>query len=378
VSDDRSGHCILRAAVTIKKGLRSMRISKIICAAVVLAFAMVLVQSASAQDGDWQKVVAAGKKEGIVVAASSSLSGKAAVSVMNVFKDKFGIQLELFTGRMAVAQEKIQMEQKSKSYVTDAMDSGGMNVLLLKKSGYLESVARVLPVLREKDKFPHAIAEDPEAEMLNILEIYTFVCVNTNLVKPGEEPKSWQDLLDPKWKGKIFLTNPQYTTAPEEQLLAFTRGKGGLDENFFVKLYRNAQIGGTGGGDEAMDKLVRGEVAIAGFFPGATALKPMRNGAPVKPLDLKEGHMSKPMKWGLIKNAPHPNATKVYINWFLSKEGQTLVTKETDLESVRNDVPSQMPVSLKGPTVRLSFQDLSLAEEHREKNYMATLLGLKR
>jgi ABC-type Fe3+ transport system substrate-binding protein len=232
-------------------------------------------------------------------------------------------------------------------------------------------------VLKEKDKFRYAIVDDPEAELLNILEIHTFVCVNTRLVKPADEPKSYQDLLNPRWKGKIFLTNPRYATAPEEQLLAFTKAKL-LDENYFVRLYQNAIVGGPGGGDEAMDKLVRGEVAIAGFFPGATALKPMRNGAPVKLLDLKEGHLSKPMRWGLIRNAPHPNAAKVYINWFLSKEGQTLVTKETGLESVRNDIPSAMADRLKGPTLRLTFQDLTEAEARREKNYMAKLLGLKR
>ena len=84
------------------------------------------------------------------------------------------------------------------------------------------------------------------------------------------------------------------------------------------------------------------------------------------------------MRWGLITNAPHPNATRVYINWFLSREGQALVTKETGLESVRNDVPSPMPFRLKGPILRLSFQDLTQAEARREKNYMANLVGIKR
>ena len=84
------------------------------------------------------------------------------------------------------------------------------------------------------------------------------------------------------------------------------------------------------------------------------------------------------MKWGAIKNAPHPNANKVFINWLLSKEGQMLVSKETGLESVRNDVTSPMPIRFKGPTVSLSYEDLVLAEERGGKNYMANLLGLKK
>ena len=355
-----------------------MKILPLVCLSVLLALTIVApVPPANAQEKDWAKVLEAGKKEGVVVAASSSLGGKAGVVVTNAFKEKYGISLELFTGRMAVAQEKIDVEQKSKSYVTDAMDSGGINVLLLKKKGYLTSVARDLPVLKERDKFPHPVTEDVEGEMLNILEIYTFLAINTDLVKSGEEPKSWHDLLDPKWKGKIFLTHSMYTTAPEEQLLAFTKAKI-LNEDYFVKLYRNASVGGTGGGNEAMDKIVRGEFAIGGFFPGTTALKPLGAGAPIKLLDLREGRLSKPMKWGAIKNLPHPNATRVFINWFLSKDGQVLITKETGLESVRNDVPSSIPVRFHGPTIRLSFQDMELAEERRAKNYMANLLGLKR
>src|SRR5262245_1163275 len=160
------------------KEARGMKIFAVVCLYILLALTIAApVSPASAQGIDWQKAIETGKKEGVVVAASSSLGGKAGVAVMNAFREKYGISLELFTGRMAVAQEKIQMEQKSKSYVTDAMDSGGQNVLLLKKAGYLTSVLRDLPVLKEKDKFVGPISEDAEQEMLNILEIYTFLCI---------------------------------------------------------------------------------------------------------------------------------------------------------------------------------------------------------
>ncbi len=106
-------------------------------------------------------------------------------------------------------------------------------------------------MLKEKDKFTRPVIEDPEAELLSVLELSTYICINTNVVKPGDEPKSCYDLLDPKWKGKIMLTSPLYSSSPEEVMLAFSQAKTGLDENYFIKLFKSATIGGPGGSDRS-------------------------------------------------------------------------------------------------------------------------------
>jgi ABC-type Fe3+ transport system substrate-binding protein len=79
-----------------------------------------------------------------------------------------------------------------------------------------------------------------------------------------------------------------------------------------------------------------------------------------------------------IKNAPHPNAVKVYINWMLSQEAQTIVVKHSLMDPVRNDISEPSFVTFKGPKVVLSLEDLELSEKHRRENYLANKLGLKR
>jgi ABC-type Fe3+ transport system substrate-binding protein len=355
-----------------------MNMSRIVNATAVFAFAIALVPFASPQDPAWQKVLADGKKEGTVTPVSTVVTGKAAIAVMNAFRTKYGISLDFFPGRVGASVEKLITEQKSKSYITDSFDSHGVQIIVLKKDGYLQSVAASLPALKEKDKFTQEIVEDPEAQLLNIAGESTYICVNTNVIKPGQEPKSYQDLLDPKWKGKIILLNPLYNSSPDQVMLAFTQARTGLDENYFKKLYQNAEVGGPGGGAQAMDKLVRGEFAIGGFFTGNTALRPIRAGAPIKPLDLKEGYLFKTARISALKNMPHPNAAKVYINWLLTKEGQTLIARETDLEPLRNDVPVTLPFHFEARRITLTYQDLVRAEERAAKNYMANLLGLKK
>lgn len=355
-----------------------MKVFVIICLTAILSLAIgAPVQAISAEDAAWQKVMEAAKREGTVTFYTTNFTGKAGIDLSKAFKDKYGISLELITGRGLNMQEKIAVEQKSKSYVADMIDGGAAYFLTLKRQGYFESVAAALPVLKEKDKFIFPLIDDPEAEMLSIFPEYSLFCMNTNLVKPGEEPKSFYDLIDPKWKGKLFLSNPLYNSGPDTQVLVFGANKI-LNEDYFIKLYKSATLAGPAGASEVIDKVVRGEFSIAGAVSGSTATKPLLAGAPIKPLDLKEGNMCRAVRWGAVKNGPHPNATKVFINWLLTKEGQLVACKALSFESVRNDVPSVLPYSLKGPTITIGYELLDLAEKRYSGKYLANLLGLKR
>ncbi len=355
-----------------------MKISVMVCLTAILVLAIgASAPAISPEEAAWQKVVEAAKRERVVNVYTSILSGKAGVEASKAFKDKYGISLEFITSRAVAMVEKVKMEQKSKSYVADVFETAGAAVVTLKREGYLESVAEALPVLKEKDKFVYPLIEDPEAQVLAVMRIHNGFWMNTNLVKPEQEPKSYYDLLDSQWKGKLFLVNPLYSTAPDTQVV-FYGGYKTLDEGYFVKLYKSATLGGPAGAEESVDKLARGEFAISGVLAWSTAVRPFLGGAPIKPLDLKEGNMFQAELISAIKNALHPNATKVFINWLLSKEGQLVVTKAVGIDGVRNDIPSVLPFRFKGPIISDTRELMLLVEERYSGHYMANLLGIKR
>ncbi|MBI2987333.1 MAG: extracellular solute-binding protein [Deltaproteobacteria bacterium] len=356
-----------------------MQVFVIFCLTAILALASGAPAPAiSAEGAAWQKVVEAAQREGVVNYYSYPFTGTAGVQVTKAFKDKYGVQLEITTGRVPIMVERVRMEQKSKSYVADAFDASGAGIITLKNDGLLESVAEALPVLKEKDKFVRSPIEDPpEAQLLTVMRTHNGFWINTNLVKPEQEPKSFYDLLDPKWKGKMFLNNPLYASAPDSNMMVFVRAKV-LAEDYFIKLYKSAALGGPGGSREAVDKLVRGEFAIVGPVSAVDAMRPFLGGAPIKPLDLKEGTMFRVTRWAATKNGPHPNATKVFINWLLSKEGQLVATKALGLDGVRNDIPSVMPFRFTGPLLIETSELVLLSDKHYSEQYLAKLLGLKR
>ncbi len=159
--------------------------------------------------------------------------------------------------------------------------------------------------------------------------------VNTKLVKPEEEPKVWADLLSPRWKGKMITDDP---SIPGLGSQAFARllAMGGMDyarklAALEPKISRDKR--------EQIDSVIKGDYHINFFAYAMYAVDAIEKGAPVKMVKVKEGYPPGGFSLAVIKNAPHPNAAKLFINWLMSREGQLVYSKGMGQASNRTDVP---------------------------------------
>ena len=95
-----------------------------------------------------------------------------------------------------------------------------------------------------------------------------------------------------------------------------------------------------------MERLTRGEAPIFAGVQAINASDAVREGAPVKVLDFSDGMAGLTIMHAVIKDAPHPNAARLFANWYLSKEGQSTYSKAKGAPTIRKDVQANVPPAL--------------------------------
>ncbi|MBI4288334.1 MAG: extracellular solute-binding protein, partial [Chloroflexi bacterium] len=166
----------------------------------------------ASQDAALAGIVSAAKKEGRVTAYSFNMTGDVGNVVSREFEKKYGVKVEIITGGGAALAERIRTEKRMGTTVADLMDANTFQISGIKDIGATVS-SQELPVLQEKDAWvvdPWAI--DAEKHMLIHTITYTTAYYNTDLVKPGDEPKSIKELATGKWKGRMTAIDPRQTT----------------------------------------------------------------------------------------------------------------------------------------------------------------------
>jgi len=188
---------------------------------------------------------------------------------------------------------------------------------------------------------------------------------NTALVKP-DEIRSLDDLLSSKWKGKIGFLDPR-TPGSGQSVWSFfwdVKGEGWLKKLVQQELFVSRDQRQLG------EALAKGKLAVALGVSFYTLEGFITANLPIKELPpLKEGAPASNGSGviGVVKNPPHPNAAKVYVNWLLSKEGQELYVKVMRQSTRRLDVDTKW---LQEHGVQAAKDVLTIEQYHKVRNHL--------
>ena len=315
----------------------------------LLALALVLFTTcASAQNAaEWDKLVADAKKEGKVVIIAPP-DPQVREGIPKAFKEKYGITVEYLGGRSSDMAARLRTERASGIYTVDVALSG---MLTMASIFYTEKMLDpVRPILLDPSvtdgknwKSGKLWFIDPEDKyILRLFSTRTAMFyLNTKYVKP-EEVRTAQDLLNPKFTGKIITSDPTLPGIGSSDSARFYIQYG---EEFVKKLYLDQKMLISRDRRQIGDGLARGAYPIAMGAEDEEMERLEKEGFPIHRVYSLEG-MSEIVSpsvghVGLFNNAPHPNAAKLFVNWIASKEGLEVYSRARGGAPTRSDINAE-------------------------------------
>jgi iron(III) transport system substrate-binding protein len=302
-------------------------------------------QAQTAANPEWDRVLAEAKKEGKVNVIG--LQGEnTREALTEAFEREYGISVDFYADAGPGVAPKVANEREAGQYLWDIYVLGTTTALqALFPMGALDPMDAYLIRDEVKDGKNWRGGEieflDPEHRLIVMTPFQRgTLFVNPTLVQPGEI-KSYKDLLDPKWRGRMVMNDPRRAGPGLATFTFFYRHPPELGPDFIRQLARQ-DITIMRNFQQEVDSVGQGRYAILIGTADAIAEERIREGVPVQIVDirqLREGGDVSPANGavGVFNRAPHPNAAKVYLNWLLSKSGQEGFAKASGYISARVD-----------------------------------------
>jgi iron(III) transport system substrate-binding protein len=299
--------------------------------------------------------VEAAKKEGKVV-WYTSLALPTAEKIGKLFEAAYpGIKVEVQrTGSQRILQRVMQEQQANLKLVDVIHTSDAGHFVLLKEKKLL---MKYTPA--GVDAFPAGF-KDKDGYYFTLRATVNVIAYNTKLVSAAEAPKTWKDLLDPKWKGKLVTAHPGYSGVISTHVLALVHLHGW---DYFKQLAQNKLMLVQSAVDPA-GVVASGERAVAVDGGDYYYYQMKKKGNPIEVVYPKEGVPLVVSPTAIASFAPHPNAAKLFTDFTFTRELQQVMADSEGLYTGHPEV--------KYPTDKPKLSDLKLlnvdAEELEKRN----------
>src|SRR3990172_6923955 len=275
-----------------------------------------------------QRVLAAAKKEGSLTFYTTIAEKDLPIIVLRLEK-KYGIKLNIWRAGTDKVLQRTLAETAARRYEVDAIHFGSPEMEAVHREEVLQPVNS--PYLKELV---------PDALMAHLEWVATILSVwvqsyNTNLIKKQDLPKTYQDLLDPKWKGKLGIEakNQEWFSTVAEEL----GGEPGI--KFFRDLVAKNGISVRQGHSLLNNMVVSGEVPMALTVYNYLAENAKRKGAPIDWFAI-EPSVARTNAIGIARHAPHPNAALLFYDYMITEAQKPFAS--LDYVPTNSGVPSPL------------------------------------
>ena len=343
-------------------------------AAAFLVCGLSFVHAAPADD--WERTVAAARKEGTVIiwATSSELLRQ----VLTEFeRDYPGIKVAYESGNTRDFWPRLEKERKLGRYLWDLSIGGVSSAFEARDRGLLDPIRPllVLPEVTDGAKWLGGIDglyadRENKYAMRFVGSTFAAVMVDRDVV-PEKDFNSARDLIDPRWRGKIVMQDPRGGGGAGSYALAGFLLQYG--EPFVRELLTRQEVVISDNKRQIAEWVIRKRYPIAIGMGTETLPQFHQQGlglnVRVVPGDSITGDAVL-----LINKAPHPNAAKVYVNWLLSQKTQARLAQVAQFNSRRTDVKPGTPELALDPRRVDSYLDIS-SEKHADVRIKARQLA---
>jgi iron(III) transport system substrate-binding protein len=293
--------------------------------------------------GPLEELVEAAQAEGKLVYYSSEVDA-VNEAVIEAFTEKYGIEVELLRLASGPLATRFGEEQTAGGSPADVLRTADGSVFVENPEWFEELSADVIPELAE---YPESAFLENHRSVLTQYSTYVFT-YNTSLVDEKDLPKKWEDILDPRWKGNVVLSDPRASISWLGWVDAMVEAHG----MEFAEAIRDQ-------GWDIIDSAAPGAQQVAaGAYEASTpaftghATPVIQQGAPVAsvtptdPSPLKRDHI------GLVVGAEHPNAAKLFLNFRLSPEALEITCALNEVGAPLPGIPGCLDIPENPVTVK--------------------------